>query len=504
MVGEQGYLNPNHVGPLDAEEQEQYEKIKAQLEEYKAFLEQIKRNKIMVTKLNAKQYPALTKLLALTGPVKNFRHKGHDFAIIRDERGFVFQIDGETITNDGQGWPTYQNAMAAVKQYVRDHKKTFHAHEGEDVDPAERKKFIQTLQDHLNRYYPHADVGVVDNGSSEGIEVHVGDMVLDPSGLEKFEDRLNDLFWEMKTKRTYKTIEPNWWGDRKEEGIYLIGFGQELDDSDRMMSNVKEFPWAGTGHEDYIQDLANLMLVDAVAYTLEDQGIPSEFIPAEKLVEWKNETIFPGAELTETIPEFFTQNDFGYHRYLPTGTIKEIEAKVNKALDGKVTLKEIYEKNDKWASDIVLQCMGHGVAPTDDPEFMPWIEQFGVTQDNLDQFPDTESEYESALNMLEDFYKYEQSGFNPDVSLSNSQESSVQVFDNGGETLDRYTVLVHNADGSIDVYGMSQNPYDSYGFNQYNFTADSIDQINLGNDVEVPLDQVPEAVRRAIQERLET
>jgi len=39
---------------------------------------------------------------------------------------------------------------------------------------------------------------------------------------------------------------------------------------------------------------------------------------------------------------------------------------------------------------------------------------------------------------------------------------NIQVYDNGGETFDRYTVIIDN-----DVFGMSENPLSASGFNQW-------------------------------------
>ncbi len=42
-----------------------------------------------------------------------------------------------------------------------------------------------------------------------------------------------------------------------------------------------------------------------------------------------------------------------------------------------------------------------------------------------------------------------------------SQKPKVTVFDNGGQTQDRYTLIVHNANG--DIYASSCDPFDSQG-----------------------------------------
>ena len=47
--------------------------------------------------------------------------------------------------------------------------------------------------------------------------------------------------------------------------------------------------------------------------------------------------------------------------------------------------------------------------------------------------------------------------------------SQVRIYDNGGETIDRYTLVVPsvNAPGMMDMYGFNDNPYHPQGFGQY-------------------------------------
>lgn len=47
--------------------------------------------------------------------------------------------------------------------------------------------------------------------------------------------------------------------------------------------------------------------------------------------------------------------------------------------------------------------------------------------------------------------------------------SAIRVWDNEGETADRYTIL-NMATG--DVFGCSENPFDMMGFAQYSHTTD--------------------------------
>lgn len=75
-------------------------------------------------------------------------------------------------------------------------------------------------------------------------------------------------------------------------------------------------------------------------------------------------------------------------------------------------------------------------------------------------------------------------------------EAKVVVYDNGGKTVDRYTVLIGD-----DVYEMSDNPFSPQGFNQYVglIGTDVVVGSHLGKKVNV--DRLPEDVKRAIKER---
>jgi len=71
----------------------------------------------------------------------------------------------------------------------------------------------------------------------------------------------------------------------------------------------------------------------------------------------------------------------------------------------------------------------------------------------------------------------------------------IKVYDNGGETLDRYTVIING-----DVFTMSSDPLWVLGVNQWLGTVDEIDAQRLGK--EVTLKQLPKEVLIAIIYRL--
>lgn len=79
-------------------------------------------------KLDPMTYPVLTRILAAeeqTQLVKNFRHEGRDYSIIMKDPGglkkkiYIFQVDGQTFSNKGKGWGSPEQALLAIKQYVR-------------------------------------------------------------------------------------------------------------------------------------------------------------------------------------------------------------------------------------------------------------------------------------------------------------------------------------------------------------------------------------------------
>lgn len=73
----------------------------------------------------------------------------------------------------------------------------------------------------------------------------------------------------------------------------------------------------------------------------------------------------------------------------------------------------------------------------------------------------------------------------------------IKVFDNGGESYDRYTVLI-----DMDVYSMSENPITCInGFNQYSFTYGEGVELPANFDrlgVLTPIQDLPASVIRAV------
>lgn len=86
-----------------------------------------------------------------------------------------------------------------------------------------------------------------------------------------------------------------------------------------------------------------------------------------------------------------------------------------------------------------------------------------------------------------------------------TMNSRVCVYDNGGKTADRYSVLIkRTASGKkvVEIYGMSDDPLSPQGINQYSHTAANgfRDFAFLGKRVRVI--DLPEDVRKAIEHRI--
>jgi len=71
----------------------------------------------------------------------------------------------------------------------------------------------------------------------------------------------------------------------------------------------------------------------------------------------------------------------------------------------------------------------------------------------------------------------------------------VSIFDKGSKTFDRYTVIINNK----HVYTMSVNALSRHGINRYLCDVVDLDLESVGEPI--GLKEVPEAVRKAIEDR---
>ena len=82
---------------------------------------------------------------------------------------------------------------------------------------------------------------------------------------------------------------------------------------------------------------------------------------------------------------------------------------------------------------------------------------------------------------------------------------TLRVYDNGGKTIDRYTVLIPNININtgviyLEMLGLSDNPNHPLGFNQFCGEWMGGSTRNLGKKIDWK--NLPDEVRKAIQSRL--
>lgn len=75
----------------------------------------------------------------------------------------------------------------------------------------------------------------------------------------------------------------------------------------------------------------------------------------------------------------------------------------------------------------------------------------------------------------------------------------IDIWDNGGKTIDRYTVVI-----GMDVYGMSLHPQDPQGFDQYSHTLRKGEIYKGGTDPgkKIPFEELPDDVQIEIARRI--
>ena len=81
----------------------------------------------------------------------------------------------------------------------------------------------------------------------------------------------------------------------------------------------------------------------------------------------------------------------------------------------------------------------------------------------------------------------------------NTKMENIKIFDNGGKTIDRYTLI--NIDG--DVFGFDDKPFHPTGFGQYcgninQWTSKTLE--HLGKPIKI--DQLTEQAKTFVEERI--
>ena len=82
----------------------------------------------------------------------------------------------------------------------------------------------------------------------------------------------------------------------------------------------------------------------------------------------------------------------------------------------------------------------------------------------------------------------------------NEAKQKVMVYDNGGKTIDRYTVFITYTTGEIIAFGMSDNPMSPNGFNQY--VGEVPREISPGKHQGKKLSRIPKEIEKAVKVRM--
>lgn len=78
-----------------------------------------------------------------------------------------------------------------------------------------------------------------------------------------------------------------------------------------------------------------------------------------------------------------------------------------------------------------------------------------------------------------------------------------KIYDNGGQTVDRYTLLMFPGDGVIDCVCLSDDPGHYMGVNMYGGRLSLVQALIIAEtDKRVQLESLPQSVQNAINERL--
>lgn len=83
--------------------------------------------------------------------------------------------------------------------------------------------------------------------------------------------------------------------------------------------------------------------------------------------------------------------------------------------------------------------------------------------------------------------------------------SRIRIYDNGGKTVDRYTLVVPsvNEPGKLDMYGFNDNPFHPQGFGQ---SAGSYDKMGSYSHLGklISYDDLPEQAQRFVRQEITT
>lgn len=225
-------------------------------------------------------------------------------------------------------------------------------------------------------------------------------------------------------------------------------------------------------------DIFNVWDVNDLGLALPDSDIPGETM----IPKFENRQAFAGAFGNEFLPLVMDAQDSGIDVYDRNAVYEWFE------LSGYTEwLDTIKNTPDAGWREIITDYIepGHGAMAARIEQLVGRDVGHGAGQSVLSKI--AKSKLMSNLGVI-----------NSRTSLEAKllqKGAQIKVFDNGGETMDRYTVFIDN-----DVFGMSDDPGSPQGFNQHIGDASEIQPgPHLGQEIDAA--SLPDEVKRAIGDR---
>jgi len=133
--------------------------------------------------------------------------------------------------------------------------------------------------------------------------------------------------------------------------------------------------------------------------------------------------------------------------------------------------------------------------PAGDRNFILWIDDYPVDNTSMQNLkPGFQGTVDEIIMLISKEEVVKETAEEEEKSIVGLE--NVIVYDNGGESFDRYTVFIGD-----DVYGMSHNPTSPQGFNQWiGDTSEIKQEKHLGEK----LDSIPSEIQDAVLTRMDT
>jgi len=165
--------------------------------------------------------------------------------------------------------------------------------------------------------------------------------------------------------------------------------------------------YAIVASDEWKKDLATTLLADAVAGVVDgSEDFYREYDAYEQdfLDEFRRKIVRPQTDIVENVKDLVDECELDLDKYLDLEQIDEISTALHTDLG--ITLQEIYDEDEMWATHAVLQALGHGVSPFDDDGFLEWLEKQGSEKDDWRGHKYFEGPHGQAMDLVQDALEY--------------------------------------------------------------------------------------------------